>query len=224
MNLPPQNKALPYKNKGKNKSESKDENKGENKEEQPRFKPPKKITAKYLHNAGLAYLQRFPASSMHFHTVMMRKINKSCRHHTEQDRGECEKLLLALIDNFKEMALLDDQGYLNGMIVSLRRRGLSSTQIHLKLRQKGYQQSEIKDALTTHDLDEYNTDHQGDFFAAITFARKKKLGAYDVLKKRDPDKSLAAMARAGYSYDISKKILDMTIDEIEEAIRHPSFH
>ena len=180
------------------------------------FKPPKKITEKYLHNSGLAYLQRFTASSMHFKTVMTRKIDKSCRHHEEQDREECLQMLDKTTEKFRELGLLDDEAYLKGMITSFRRRGLSARQIDAKLRQKGYDGDRIKSAVQTHDMDEYETEYRGDFYAAMTFARKKKIGPYDFNKKYEFDKALAVMGRAGYSFDSAQKIIKMSNEELQE--------
>jgi regulatory protein len=182
------------------------------------IKPPKKISTRYLHNSGLAYLQRFPASSFHFKTVMMRKIQKSCYHHEDQNIDECTALLDELVEKFKELSLLDDNAYLKGMITSLRRRGLSSMQIGLRLQQKGYGRDDIKTELKKHDLDEYQTEEKGDIYAALVFARKKRLGPYDIENNRPPEKALATMARAGYSYDIAKKTIEMTSEELEEKL------
>ena len=181
-------------------------------------KPPKKISEKYLHNSGLAYLQRFTASSMHFKTVMTRKINKSCYHHLEQDRDECLVMLSNVTENFIKMGLLDDEAYLKGMITSFRRRGLSSRQIDGKLRQKGYDGDSIKNALIAHDQYEYKTEFQGDFYAALTFARKKKIGPYDINEKYEFDKALGIMGRAGYSFETAQKIIRMTVEELEEIL------
>ena len=184
------------------------------------IKPPKKISDRYLYNSGLAYLQRYPASSMHFRSVMMRKINKSCRHHEGQNLDECAMMLDKLIVQFKELDLLDDSAYLKGMITSLRRRGLSALQIYNKLQQKGYKRPDIEPELKKHDMDEYQTEHEGDIHAALVFARKKKLGPFDRLNKRDPEKSLATMARAGYSYDIAKKTINMKPNDLPIEFQH----
>lgn len=182
------------------------------------IKPPKKITQKYLYNSGLAYLQRHIASSHHFKSVMMRKINKSCRHHTEQDMDECEALLDVVIQQFQKMMILDDAAYLKGMVTSFRRRGLSRSQITYKLGQKGFSHEAVTQELNTHDSDEYRIEdnENGDVYAALVFARKKKLGPYDPDNKKTPEKSLATMARAGYSYEIAKKTLDIAPDMLEE--------
>lgn len=180
------------------------------------FKPPKKISARYLHNSGLAYLKRFPASSMHFRSVMMRKINKSCHYHKDQDPETCLKLLDDTVTEFQEMGLLDDNAYLKGMINSLRRRGLSAAQIYNKLQQKGYKRDSVAEALKKFDIETFQTEYNGDEKAALIFARKKKLGPFDVLKKRDFEKSLAMMARAGYSFDIAQKTLNMPLEDLPD--------
>jgi regulatory protein len=190
--------------------ESKPQNKGKKER-----KPPKKITEKYLYNSGLYYLQRFPASSMHFKRVMTRRIDKSCRHHTDQDRGECLKLLDKTVQQFVELGLLDDEAYLKGMITSFRRRGLSARQIQAKMAQKGYMGDAVMSALGDHDDEAYDKEENGDEIAAITFARKRRLGPYDITQRYTPEKALAAFARAGFTYDIAQKILALTPEEIE---------
>lgn len=208
MTYPSQDKADTPKNKEKAQN---------NKRE---FKPPKKITDRYLHNSGLAYLQRFPASSAHFKSVMMRKIDKSCRHHTEQNRDDCEVLLNALTVKFQDMGLLDDTAYLQGMVTSLRRRGLAARQIEMKLMQKGLDKEDIINTIRQYDSDELDDEYNGDFHAALIFARKKRLGPYDKTQRHTPEKSFASLARAGYSYDIAKKVIEMSDDELEEIMKH----
>lgn len=193
--------------------------KWDNKRDRKKPKPPKKISERYLYNSGLAYLRRFPASSMHFKTVMMRKINKSCRHHVEQNSEDCIKMLDELVIKFQNLGLLDDNAYLKGMITSLRRRGLSAAQIYNKMQQKGYQRDVIALELKKHDLEEYESETNGDIHAALIFARKRKLGPFDILKKRDPEKSLATMARAGYSYDVAKKTLTMDAKDLPDEFK-----
>lgn len=189
-----------------------------NKRKEKKFKPPKKISEKYLYNAGLAYLQRFPASTNHFRSVMMRRIDKSCRFHKEQNREDCIVLLDKTAQKFQELGLLDDVAYLKGMVTSLRRRGLAARNIEMRLIQKGLDKDSIQHALKAHDSEEFDSDENGDVSSALIFIRKKKLGPYDIAERRTPEKTLAAIARAGYSYDIAKKVLDMDEQEREERL------
>lgn len=170
-------------------------------------KIPKKITEKYLYNSGLAYLQRFPSSTAHFKAVMSRKIDKSCRHHADQDKEACIALLDKVTAQFAGLGYLNDELYLKGMINSLRGRGLSAAVIRLKLKQKGLPAEDIKAALAAHD-EEYESD---DLSSALKLCRRKKIGAYarEALDVGRKQKWLAALARAGFSYEIATKALEM---------------
>ena len=120
-------------------------------------------------------------------------------------------------EQFTELGLLNDSAYLKGMVTSYRRRGLSSMQIKMKLRQKGYNNDQVMDELKNFDRDEFDTNNEGDLKAAIIFARRKKLGPYDINQRKTPEQTMGSMARAGYSYDITQKILNMDLKEIENA-------
>ena len=179
-------------------------------------KPPKKITEKYLYNSGLAYLQRFPASTPHFRRVMGRKIDRSCNYHKDQSKEDCIALLEAAIGQFERMGLLNDESYLSGMINSLRRRGLSTQAILSKLGQKGLPQDRVLEALRSHD--EESGVANADLAAATLLTRRKKIGAYRRDAESDRNKELAALARAGFGFDIAQKALSLSLDDAEEII------
>lgn len=189
--------------------------KNENKGSRPEKKAPKKISERYLYNAGMAYLQRFPASTHHFKTVMMRKIDRSCRFHEDQERGICAKMLEETAKKFQTLGLLDDGAYLRGMVTSLRRRGLSSRGIAAKLQQKGFPASDVMQAVKTYDVEEHQdeAEEEGEMKAALILARKKRIGPFRRAEK-EPDlkKEMASLARAGYPYDIVKKIIQSEVE------------
>lgn len=174
-------------------------------------KPPKKITEKYLYNAGLAYLQRFTASTEHFRKTMTRKIDRSCTHHADQNRDDCLLMLQKTIDKFQDLALLDDTAYTKGMVTSLRNRGLSRKAILFKLLQKGLPEQLILKSLELVD----DNDSDAEIIAALRLARRKKIGPYR-LRGLAEEKELAQMARAGFGYEICRKIISMDSDEAEE--------
>lgn len=177
-------------------------------------KIPKKITETYLHNAGLYYLQRFSASAGHFRSVMMRKVRKSCAAHPEQDPAECAAMVDRLVEKFTSAGLLNDEIYARGMVSSLRRQGKSKRNILLKLAVKGLDAETAQTKLAEFDTEEGEGSAQAELAAAATFARKKKLGPYARPGTEDRrQKDFAAMARAGFSYDVAQKILGGTVDE-----------
>ena len=150
-------------------------------------KTPRKITERYLRNSGMFYLQRFTASSGHFKSVMARKIKKSCYFHKDQDYDECILLLDKVTTEFLDQGLLDDVGYLRGMVTSLRRNGKSKKAIMAKLLQKSIPAQDIEKALQSYDEENNNDPREAEFLAALKFARKKRLGPYDKHQKYEDD-------------------------------------
>lgn len=185
-------------------------------------KPPKKISPTYLHNSGLYYLERFASSSENFRAVMMRKVKKSCMYHKEQSYEECEAMVAELVDKFRSSGLLDDQLYTRGVVTSLRRSGKSRRAIMMKLKSKGLDSDLINQTLSAHDEDIAGSDARAEFTAALTHARKKRLGPFMRPDRDIPhEKALASMARAGFNYDMCKKVLEMSTEDAEDIIhRH----
>lgn len=179
-------------------------------------KPPKRITEKYLYNSGLAYLQRFPTSIPNFRKVMLRKIDKSCKHHTEQDREACLAILDKTVQEFERQGYLNDESYLRGMVNSLRRRGLSSQGIAAKLQQKGLGRELTQETLMEHDA--HSGAENPDFAAAVLLTRRKKLGPFRAAKEENRNRELAALARAGFGYEYAGKALDLSREDAEEIL------
>lgn len=169
-------------------------------------RPPKKITPTYLHNAGLYYLERFSASKNHFKSVMLRKVKRSCMHHTDQDYEACRQMVDELADKFETLELLNDEVYTRAIVTSLRRRGKSRTMILNKMRMKGIGKDQALAELAK--IDAQNDEEDPEFEAALKLARKKRIGPYFIGEEQDIRKSLGVLARAGFSYDIAKKVLD----------------
>ena len=147
---------------------------------------------------------------------MSRKIKKSCYFHKDQDYDECIAILDKITTEFLEQGLLDDDGYLRGMVTSLRRSGKSKKAITAKLLQKKIKASDIEKALEAFDSENNDDPREAEFFAALKFARKKRLGPYDERQKYEDDKALNVFARNGYSYDTARRVIDLNDDELYE--------
>lgn len=199
-------------------------------EKAARKKVPKKITESYLHNAGLYYLERFATSSHNFHQVMLRKVRKSCLYHKDQDLEACRVMVEALVLKFERAGLLNDSLYLEGMVRSYRRRGLSSRMILQKLGQKGLKEADILTALNRCDADmlpqvqEQEQQSHPDLIAAARYCRSKKLGAFTPDdRSADPavfQKQMGKLARAGFSYETAQTALNAPRDELESLLAH----
>ena len=170
-------------------------------------KIPKKITE--------TSLQRLALSPGHFHAVMKRKIDRSCRYHADQDRAACLAMLERMIVKFQGLGLLDDETYTQAAVASLRRRGLSERAILTRMQAKNVPAENVRAALRRYNAENSMKDDESEMAAALRLAKKKRVGPYAGDKPYDRNKALAVFARAGFSFEIARKILDLGADEGE---------
>ena len=166
---------------------------------------PRKVTPKYLENAALFYLQRFATSAANLRRVLMRKVERSARFHGT-DPAEGAQWVDALIARFVVSQLLDDALYAESRAQSLRRRGASGRTIALTLRQKGVEGEIIDTAMAAAD----EAEEKPELAAAARLARKRRLGPWRAAEGRREarERDLAALARAGFSYDVALAVID----------------
>lgn len=178
---------------------------------------PRQATASHLENAALHYLERFSSSSANLRRVLMRKVARSARAHGT-DPAEGAGLVEAIIARYLQSGLLDDAAYATQKAASLRRRGTSRYGIRGKLAVKGVETELIDAALERLD-DEHGA---GDLVAACALVRRRRLGPYRPQEERATrrQKDLAALARAGFSLDLARRVLAAAdVDAIEALAR-----
>lgn len=166
---------------------------------------PRRMNAERLHNIALAHLARFATSRANLERVLTRRVARACAHHGE-DPAPFAAEITALLDRLAGAGLLDDMAYAQGRAGSLRRKGDSARQIAAKLAAKGVPAALAKDALEAVD------DEAGpgaELRAARALARRRRLGPFrkgggEAERARD----LAALARAGFTYEIARKALE----------------
>ena len=166
---------------------------------------PRKATPKFIENAALAYLGRFATSGENLRRVLMRKVERSARAHGS-DRAERAAIVDALIGRFTRSGLLDDLTYAEGRVLSMHRRGASARAIRLKLRQKGVADELVEEAVAGLS----RVTPEPELAAALRLAERRRLGPYRAAAARPEarEKDLAALARAGFSYDTARRIIE----------------
>jgi len=187
---------------------------------QPRNRAPRKATPKYLENAALYYLSRYATSTENLRRVMMLKVMRSAKHHgTDVEDGAA--LIEAMIGRFLGSGLLDDWAYARTRADSLHRRGNSARSIRGKLKQKGVDDDVIAAALDARGEDSEDGEDP-ELTAAVTLAKRRRLGPFSQearraesptgtkkeLSEETREKHLAALARAGFSYDVARRVID----------------
>ncbi|MBN9512169.1 MAG: RecX family transcriptional regulator [Alphaproteobacteria bacterium] len=168
------------------------------------------ITAKYLQNAAAFYLERYASSAEGLRRVLRRRVRKA-EMLDAPVMDNVEQAIEAIVQKFVTAGLLDDKAFAQTKARSLHRRGASNRLTRQRLQAAGIDQDTVDSAMISLD-DELGSNPQSrELRAAAAFARRRRIGPYRA-KDREANRlrDLAALARAGFAYDLARKVIDAT--------------
>ena len=172
-----------------------------------KVKTPKKVSAPYLERVAYWYLERYAASEERLRRVLLRRVTRAAAYYDDCDSEEGQRLVEDIIGKLRKLNYLNDAAFAEMKAGSLRRSGSSRRKIMGKLAEAGIASDLAAQALAA--ADNETPDEDPELLAARTYARRRRLGPYRRERSFESDrKDLAALARAGFSFDTAKKILD----------------
>ena len=149
-----------------------------------------------LKKYALNYLNRYASSKKNLEIRLWRKIKKNEPYNTNY-----KSIIRNILEEFEKEGIINDEKFANSIAFNGFRIGKSKMYIKYNLIKKGVGTDDINNAIKK--LEEEIPDFE--IQTAISFAKKKKLGKYG--ESINKEKDLSKMARAGFSYDIIKKVL-----------------
>ena len=152
---------------------------------------------KKLLKYAVDYLSKYDSSKNNLVNVLKRKILRL--NVTNFEKKKLIDIIESIILKLEKNKFIDDDRYSSTKILSLSNSGRSKNFIFNYLIKKGVNKSQIQNNLNSMNQNNDNWELE----SAKIFVRKKKL----LEKNESYEKKLAKMARAGFSYDICKKIL-----------------
>ena len=152
---------------------------------------------KKLLKYAVDYLSKYDSSKNNLVSVLKRKILRL--NVTNFEKKKLIDTIESIILKLEKNKFIDDDRYSSTKILSLSNSGRSKNFILNYLIKKGVSKSQIQNNLNLMKQDNDDWELQ----SAKIFVKKKKL----LEKNESYEKKLAKMARAGFSYDICKKIL-----------------
>jgi len=126
-------------------------------------------------------------------------------------------LIDSVISSLEEEKLISDKYYSNAKAKAFLRRGYSLNKIRYSLIKKGINEKYIKDSISKIKEDEADPD----FFSAIKICKKRRIGPCREEANRTLfyKKDISILARSGFSYEVSKKVLDIPRDEFKKFVK-----
>ena len=122
-----------------------------------------------------------------------------------------------VISTLADQKLISDKYYSDAKAKVFLRKGYSLNKIRYNLIKKGIDPKYIKASISK--IKENESDP--DFFSAIKLCKRRRLGPCREEGNRPLfyKKDLSILARAGFSYEVSKKVLDLSKNDYEKLIR-----
>ena len=168
----------------------------------------KPITAKYLQNAATFYLERYPSTAEGLRRVLNRRVRKA-ELADAPIIDNVRQTIDAIVAKFVAAGVIDDKAFAQTKARALHRRGTSSRQTRQRLKLAGIDDETLDQAIAGL-VQELDTDpRQREWRAAVALARRRRLGPFRQKdRKENRNRDLAAMARAGFDYDLARKVID----------------
>ena len=172
------------------------------------------VTVDEMRSFAFAYVEKYAPSKQQLKTYLLKKYMKLSASDTR--KKDVNKLIDIVLSDLEKNKFINDQFYSESKAKSMVQRGNSLNKIRNYLMGKGINQEFIKD--TVNKIRENNSDQ--DFFSAIKICKKKRIGPARAEDNRTLfyKKDISLLARNGFDFETSKKVMDIEKDEFLKII------
>ena len=166
-------------------------------------------TVEEMREFSFNYIEKYSPSKQQLKTYLLKKYLKTSK--TKLNKNNISDLIDIVLNDLEKTKFINDKFYSKAKAKNLIKKGSSINKIRNYLFSKGIEDKYIKD--TINEIKENNTDQ--DFFSAVKICKKKRIGP-----SRDENnrplfykKDLGILARSGFDFGTSKRVLDIEKDD-----------
>ena len=166
-------------------------------------------TVDEMRNFSYAYIEKYSPSKQQLKTYLLKKYLKLKSPNI--NKNNVKELIDVVLEDLENNKFLNDKFYSNSKAKNLIQRGNSINKIRNYLLNKGIKYKYVQETINT--IKDDNEDQ--DFFSAIKVCKKKRIGPARDENNRPLffKKDLGILARAGFDFDTSKKVMDLDKEE-----------
>jgi len=169
-------------------------------------------TIENIRNFAYSYLEKYGPSKQQLKTYLFKKIIKI--NQKKSSKKEVFNLIDSVVSSLVDQKLLSDKHYSDVKSRAFLKKGYSLNKIRYNLIKKGIDEKYIKDSISK--IKENESDP--DFFSAIKICKRRRIGPCREESNRPLfyKKDISILARSGFSYEISKKVLEIPKEEFKK--------
>lgn len=151
----------------------------------------------FIERAASWYLSRWSTTRAHLRKLLMKRVQKRV---LPEEHAAAIAEVEAVLDRCERAGLVDDAAYAESKVARMIARGVSAPVIRARLAAKGLTRIAMPDDAA--------------FTSCCAYVLRRRLGPLRDDAAAHREKDLARIGRAGFSYEIARRVLAMDPDEI----------
>ena len=168
-----------------------------------------------LRDLAYSYLERYSPSKQQLKVHLLKKYLTKIK--GTKSKKEVSNIIDEIILGLERNKILNDELYSDSKARMFLRRGYSLNKINQSLRNKGIEDKYIKQSIDKIKEDEM----EPDFVSALKLCKRRRIGPLrpDANRELFYKKDMGILARSGFSYELSKRVLDLDTVEFHKLIK-----
>ena len=168
-----------------------------------------------LKDLAYSYLEKYSPSKQQLKVYLLKKYLTKIK--GTKSKKEVTSIIDEIITNLEKNKIVNDELYSDSKARMFLRRGYSLNKINQSLRNKGIDNKYIKLS-----IDKIKEDQiEPDFVSALKLCKRRRIGPVRPQANRELfyKKDMGILARGGFSFDLSKRVLNLESDEFNKLIK-----
>ena len=168
-----------------------------------------------LRDLAYSYLEKYNPSKQQLKVYLLKKYLIKIK--GSKSKKEVTEIIDKIILNLEQNKILNDEMYSDSKARTYLRRGYSLNKINQSLRNKGIDSKFIKQSIDKIKENEI----EPDFVSALKLCKRRRIGPIRPQENRELfyKKDMGILARGGYSFDLSKRVLDLDKTEFSKLLK-----
>ena len=168
-----------------------------------------------LKDLAYSYLEKYNPSKQQLKVYLLKKYLLKIK--GSKSKKEVSSIIDQIILNLEKNKVLNDELYSDSKARMFLRRGYSLNKINQSLRSKGIEDKYVKQSIEKIKENQI----EPDFVSALKLCKRRRIGAIRPEANRELfyKKDMGILARAGFSFEMSKRVLSLDSEEFKKLIK-----
>ena len=168
-----------------------------------------------LKDLAYSYLEKYNPSKQQLKVFLLKKYLTKIK--GTKSKKEVTSIIEEIVSNLEKNKFLNDELYSDSKARMFLRRGYSLNKINKSLRSKGIEDKYVKLSIEKIKDNEI----EPDFVSALKLCKRRRIGPLRPGNNRELfyKKDMGILARNGFSFELSKRVLNLEADEFSKLIK-----